>query len=59
MQNSILAYTGDSHVKTLTSDRRGEMTKYKVEPHTHLPHNMFYAGSNMDNPYLTWVTVPR
>jgi hypothetical protein len=64
LKNSILAYTGDSHVKTVTSDKRGEMIKYKVEapssqPQTYLPHNMFYAGSNMDNPYLTWVTVPR
>ena len=69
LYNSILAYTGESHVKqeskTVASDGIGEMINYKMEPHTpsqphtSLPHNLFYAGSNMDNPYLTWVTVPR
>ena len=68
LHNSILAYTGHRHVKqeskTVASDMRGEIIKYKMDPlssqpHTYLPHNIFYAGSNMDNPYLTWVTVPR
>ena len=70
--NSILAYTGDmqiKHIKDLSNERE-DMIKYKIQhtyplprtdppdTATHSP-NLFYAGSNLDNPYLTWVTVPR
>ena len=56
-----------------TSNRRADIIKYKLNPlyplpHTYLPQaesslmfspNLFYAGTNRDNPFFTRITLPR